>query len=217
MECDRNICVKNEYSGIGCDECVVTTTNNEEDMIIQMNGELKQIADDLIDRAYKKGYEIGFDEGRKSQKDVQNWTRVVDKAEEYQRGLDDAWKCARKIGRLDDNKISEIFGDFWSLYGVITVYEAYEAIKKIKEYEDSNKSVSSTDVSKDDKISVGDEVICDYIENTRYVVTWVDDNYVDGLSIPDGMIIEDLKDKFTKTGRHFDGISEILQKMRGDK
>ena len=29
-ECDRNICLRNEYNGISCDECDVNKTNTEE-------------------------------------------------------------------------------------------------------------------------------------------------------------------------------------------
>ena len=29
VSCDRNICVSNEYNGIGCDECVVNKENEE--------------------------------------------------------------------------------------------------------------------------------------------------------------------------------------------
>ena len=34
-------------------------------MVVQMNGDLKQMADDLINKAYKRGYEDGFKDGEK--------------------------------------------------------------------------------------------------------------------------------------------------------
>ena len=36
IECDRNICISNEYNGIGCDECEITKANKKEDYISRM-------------------------------------------------------------------------------------------------------------------------------------------------------------------------------------
>ena len=42
-------------------------------------------------------YYMGYKEGETAQKDIQNWDEVITRAEEYNKGLSDAWECARKL------------------------------------------------------------------------------------------------------------------------
>ena len=117
----------------------------------------KQVLEDMYHRGYFDGqkdmphdvveaYNDGYADGQKSGKDIQNWNEVVTKAEEYQRGLDDAWECARKLcqsekyGGLEEH-CAEIFNrqDTFDVFD----YSASEAIAKVKKYEDKQ--------TKDDK------------------------------------------------------------------
>ena len=116
----------------------------------------------------------------------------------YQKGLDDAWECAKKMTWTAKHggygeRLSDVFGrtDSFDFYD----YTPNEAIEKLKAFE-----------QKQDEINVGDEV--DW-EGDKFVVTRIFKPYnqkeqCDGVDadgcVYDAMLIENL----TKTGRHFD-------------
>lgn len=129
----------------------------------------------------------------------------------YQRGLDDAWKAAKKIvldtnhGGIALSDLSKIFGGQSYTY-IMNKNTAQEAIAKLKAYEEKQKA--------DDEIKVGDEVKPSYSDITG-VVTLIDDDTIYVLW-RDGSSTGILKLKeVTKTGRHFD-IASILEEMRHD-
>lgn len=125
---------------------------------------------------------------------------------EYQRGLNDAWEAARKVGhcKLWDDYTKDTGKPSVCAVAVLDRYTASEAIEKLKAYEEKQKA--------EDEIKVGDEVK-PYYSDIAGVVTLVygDTIYVlwrDGSSTS----IIKLKD-LRKTGRHFD-ISSILKEMQ---
>lgn len=121
----------------------------------------------------------------------------------YDDGLDDAWECAKKLmlsmadGGLNRDELQDIFGntDYYNLLKTLT---ASEAMAKIKEYNEG--------------IKVGDEVIDN---NTNYfgVVTRVKDLMV-YVTYRDGSSGIHYMSEFTKTGRHFPQIEEVLNQMQ---
>ena len=135
---------------------------------------------------------------------------LQDKA--YQQGLDDAWEAAKKIIRMPEGDLLNIFTECYSAVctalQVLLKYDASEAIEKLKTYEEKQKA--------DDKIEVGDEV-----KHKSEGVTWtaiVTRIRCGTLTLmghsgasADNYPIED----FVKTGRHFD-IDKILEEMRHD-
>lgn len=131
--------------------------------------------------------------------------------EAYQKGLDDAWECARRIS------VPELSGGFtgnemMKIYGTIELHKIYddntasEAIEKLKAYEEKQKV--------DDKIEVGDEVVVSDVgcEDTTYTVVSFGEGTACGFTY-DGIWIGWELNKVTKTGRHFD-IDKILEEMR---
>lgn len=134
----------------------------------------------------------------------------------YQKGLDEAWKAARRISVIELN--GGLAGkELMKIYGTTYIHKIYddntasEAIAKMKAYEEKQKA--------DDKIEVGDEVEW---TGDKYIVTYI--NYdIDTSEITDydllgddGSVADHVKKcSFTKTGRHFD-IQKILEDMRND-
>ena len=157
---------------------------------------------DLQDEAYQKGLE----EGKKA-----TWGLVADASSaEYQRGLDDAWEAARKIGLAGQMKLEEMGFEFNSnelfynpSWYVVMKYTAAEAIEKIKAYEEKKKD--------DDEIKVGDEVI--YIEHKFIVFATETEEHYASLFDVNGRHASASQSKCKKTGRHFD-IPKILEEMR---
>ena len=143
----------------------------------------------------------------------------------YQAGLKDAWEAARKIIRMPDGDILDLFPDCYAsvctAVQAILKYDASEAIAKLKAYEDKQK----------DRIEVGDEVtVASLTDGPLTVVGKAKVLDADGdqamcyslLSAKTGTVFEhDVKDHGMdewetpfKTGRHFDHIDKLLEAMR---
>ena len=151
----------------------------------------------LQDEAYKRGLE----EGKKA-----TWELVADASNaEYQKGLNDAWECARKLSWTEKyggygERRDEIFGrtDFFDIFDCTP----NEAIEKLKAYEKKQ----------DDEINVGDEV--DW-SGDKFIVTRIFQPHnnaeeCDGVDM-DGCTYHDvLISGLTKTGRHVD-ITDMLK------
>ena len=156
---------------------------------------------DLQDTAYQKGLHDGESKCRY--------------CNEYQRGLDDAWGCAKKLfSSMADSDIEKAFPIEWNNGGfnALINLQPQEAIEKLKAYEEKQKA--------DDEIKVGDEV----------------ERYIDGKFDSKGIYLNDVdekddywnclfwtgacfvtlaypKNQFKKTGKHYD-ISSILKEMQ---
>ena len=131
------------------------------------------------------------------------------KAEDiYQKGLDDAWTCARKImlnesnGGLPVKELDKIFNK--GSYYILTDFSASEAIEKIKNYE----------MKKPGNFQVGDEVMS-HITCKKGYVTGIDDTELCVL-YPDGMVGHSSKQTYKKTGKHNSKIVELLNSMEGN-
>ena len=132
----------------------------------------------------------------------------------YQRGLDEAWKAARRISVIELN--GGLTGkELMKIYGTMDIHKIYddntasEAIAKLKAYEEKQKA--------DNKIEVGDEVnwLGDCFIVTRIFQPRNGKEQCDGID-DDGCVYHDVLIKdLEKTGRHFD-IQKILEEMRND-
>lgn len=156
--------------------------------------DLEQVRKEAYDKGWKEAedhYDEGYSDG-------------------YDAGLDDAWKAARKIHRMPDGDILDLFPDCYASVctaaQAILKYDASEAIAKIKEYEDGKQ-----------EYHVGDE-----FENgagRKFVVLKMDGKEIDRYIDSDGKTYV-MKLKYgvmRKTGRHFPEIAAVLKKMRGDQ
>lgn len=160
------------------------------EIMTRMHGDINYIAEE----AYRDGY----DHCEKEMKEKVN--------EAYQRGLDDAWECAKKIAQQweedTDTEHRLVIDD--SIRVTLDSMTASEAIEKLKAYEEQEAA---------DEIKVGVVVrLCRHI--VPYIVTSCDgddDTYI--LMTVNGGFIKAEKCNVRKTGRHFD-IDKILEEMK---
>ncbi len=97
---------------------------------------IKRQAQELINQAYVRGFNAGYDEHVTDTKKA--WETA--EREAYQRGLDDAWECARKIfGVKYGYTHDEIIGIYGRRLDAIDLSPS-EAIEKIKAYEERKKA-----------------------------------------------------------------------------
>ena len=155
--------------------------------------DLEQVRKEAYQKGYETGYEDGYNEPGKNQQEA------------YQRGLNDAWDAARKIIRMPEGDLLNIFPECYSAVctalQVFLKYDASECIEKIQAYEQ-------------EEIKVGDEVVSE--NDIKAVVIDMDDyllHVLDENGVANGWPREDV----VKTGRHFPEIAIILEKMRGEQ
>ena len=122
----------------------------------------------------------------------------------YQRGLNDAWECVRKISSMDSKTRDEIF-DRVITSNIVDENTASEAIEKIRQYEQG----------KEEQIQVGDEVEGDEDEQRGVVIdSRFENSQVAVLTGNSKVYSLWSKCAIHKTGRHFPEIAEALKKMR---
>jgi hypothetical protein len=131
--------------------------------------------------------------------------------EAYQRGLEDAWEAARKIIRMPDGDILDLFPDCYAsvctAVQAILKYDASEAIAKLKAYEGN----------KDEPIKAGD-IVERYIDgklDSKGIYLQEDGGYWRCLFYTGAIFMTFAypKGQFKKTGKHYD-IASILEAMR---
>ena len=127
----------------------------------------------------------------------------------YQRGLEDAWECAKKLfSTMSDTEIEKVFPVEWKsgFSGLMQMKPQY-AIEKLKAYEEKQNA----------KIEVGDTVdLKDAVSNKGGgIVTKIFDNDCCYIVWYDGSGGAWAKDMLVKTGKHID-IASILEDMRND-
>lgn len=134
----------------------------------------------------------------------------ADVEESYQRGLDDAWECARKIALNVENngEMRDVF-NVAICYDIFIKYSAQEAIEKIDEYEKQKNA-----------IKIGDEL--EQITNSgnptgvSCIVTNIGDDKFNGIT-EDGKAVtcsSQIYRWWRKTGRTFPQIEEVLKAMQ---
>lgn len=93
------------------------------------NGDLKWKTDNAIDEAYRRG----FDDGKEKSVSKERARHIADY--HYQRGLKDAWECAKKIAGMKWEDCEKLF-NLANLSNIIFDFTAQEAMQKIKDYEE---------------------------------------------------------------------------------
>ena len=89
----------------------------------EIQAKMKTWTDAGIELAYNSGYE----QGCKDRDEI-----YIEDREDYNRGLNDAWECARKIYKMTASEIIAVFGGCSNWVD----YSADEAIEMIEEYEE---------------------------------------------------------------------------------
>lgn len=158
-------------------------------------------------------YEQGYVDGRAARDKI---VKEQDIKKGYEKGLEDAWECARKLilscgeGGYDAGTIGNIFG--MSYHDVLKECKPNKVVEIFKEYEQQKQD--ATDIN-DRKIKVGDEVYFEDYEDKR-VVTNVDDGIICAFSLDSSYAMTCIE-KIHKTGRHFSQIAEVLEQLRGEE
>ena len=124
-------------------------------------------------------------------------------------GMDLAWDAARKIVSDDAGQNYVIFGQYFT-NEIVNKLTASEAIEKLKSYEQKQ----------DAEIKVGDEDKA--FEKKPFIVTGFgygddeEDVYCYGFVTENGISTSAKKSSCVRTGRHFDEIATVLEKMRNE-
>lgn len=157
-----------------------------------------------LEKAKEFAYKDGFENGKlwaidENAKDRQEY---YDKG--YDKGLIDASLTAWTL--LTSKNTGEIFTEYGTVSDILGNVPMKEIRDRVKAYEEKVET----------EIKVGDEVIT--LGKNIAVVTRVEDNCVrvmfkDGSGFREQHTINELK----KTGRHFDEVEQLLDKLRGTK
>ena len=195
------------FDGIQCQTIVLKSDEIEELNSDYINEHYGDLQDDAYERGHGIGYQKGFEDGKENGLDESDMREAVS----YQRGLNDAWECAKKLfSTMSDTEIEKVFPVEWKngFHGLMQMKPQY-AIAKLKAYEEKQ----------NDKIEVGDEVAFHHDDgrpDTVVVVTYIEqDGFIDGMDGRGTQYAHKNPTKWTKTGRHFD-IDKILEEMRND-
>lgn len=127
----------------------------------------------------------------------------------YEKGLADAWEAVKKLARMDTDTSESITG-YFGLHNIMHNLTASEVIEEIRAYEQAQKE-------KEEQIQIGDEV--DWMGD-KYVVIYVrrEAKKADLISCQFGSACENVAfSALGKTGRHFDELATILEKMREER
>ena len=179
------------------------------DFLEELNSDyINEHFSELQDMAYQRGYKACMSEN--------DFDSPCTSCEAYQRGLNDACEAARKIIRMPEGKLLNIFTECYSAVctalQVLLKYDASEAIEKLKAYEEKQKA---------DELKVGDELehtVSGYTSKAIFLEKIKDDEdwykclFWTGCGVT---ILTYPKRQFKRTGRHFD-IDKILEEMRHD-
>ena len=224
-------------------------------MTLGNNNDLKLKVEQLIDEAYIRGH----DDGKKKStlhcwttkeieacEEIKNeayqrgsedaWKRIVDVRSKdiecgYNRGLNDAWECGRRITNETSVVLSKIFGEV-DVSAVFQLYTPQEAMQKIKDYERRQKWAEQSKRGKEHRDEIEKMLegktkrTCDNCSHPKYgcqecgedLDNWkqkpLEDNYVDAIvkvRVPKWQIGEKV-DLYFKDTMHTNGVCEADKK-----
>ena len=167
----------------------------------QVMGLMRIGIDYIAGEAYQKGFEAGSHEAEKTSNEM---FRLA-----YDKGLNDAWKCARKIAQQWEEDTTEyrvVMDD--SIRVTLDSMTASEAIEKIKAYVEQQKA--------DDEIKVGDEVMSNNAisDHTGVVLALSPGKNSAKVLENDGSMAWVDVNVLIKTGRHFNFLTPLLNEMK---
>lgn len=153
--------------------------------------------------AYDKGYNQGV-------KDFDLILATSKKEEEgYNRGLESAWSCAKRIMSMPLSDQEKIF-NMQDERAIMDAHSAEEAIDLLKRYDEKH-----FDVPDNCKIEVGDEVKRADIDKSLVIIKFTEEGWALGMN-EEGNISDVKLSVYKKTGKHFDQIAEVFNSLKGD-
>jgi len=92
-----------------------------------VNNIMENIKNEMLWRLENE-YQRGYEDGRKD---------IIKQSDfSYQRGLEDAWECAKKAWSMSETEFHKIFNIEWDFEYMLDNLSATEVVQKIKEYEE---------------------------------------------------------------------------------
>ena len=159
--------------------------------------------------AYERGVKDG--EEHRETKAIKNMAEYSQSRfqDGYELGVNEVWEAVKRFviapkdGGLTSEQIEEIFGEYQSLLDIFYNFSAQEVLEKLKAWDER------------DVITVGDEV--EDIKGTKSVVIAVDGGRASLLNFHYSHVQLMPLDDLHKTGRHFDEVTDLLEKLKGEK
>ena len=134
-------------------------------MTLHMNGDLKYECNEAIEKIIDKAYKRGYEDGKKVHEEVRN----KDMDYGYEKGLEDAWECSRKIAKQYIQMLKSLFGTV-DISKIFLEYTVTEVMQKLQKYEMEPFHVSCDDCIHHIVCNNDKKYICDNYEtrNARY-------------------------------------------------
>ena len=173
-------------------------SENFPELIDNAKEERDRIVKENIGKAYQQGLVDGFN-------------GEFDDAKAYQKGLEDAWKLAEKlVWKTSTNDLRKMgfVVDCDGEADILRRCSVSEALSKLRAYEQKQKE--------DADFCVGDEVTDGLCVGVVTKSAVMGDNDLMYVVFEDGSTNEYPKSEFKKTGRHFDAVEQLLEKMKGE-
>lgn len=157
---------------------------------------LRNLNNSLIWERLKYCYDYGYEDGQKEKPQAIYEMKV----EEYNKGLNEAWECARKMCLMSSEERLRAFDVSGNHLAILSDLTAPKAIAKLKAYEERQKEIED--------IKVGYEVYNVDRENKR-IVTAIDGNKAIQLCSNGKYTIDNI-DTLHWTGREDLRIKKVL-------
>ena len=157
--------------------------------------------------AYKNGFEDGNKIADKDLKEIQDSTYDV----AYNMALGDATHAISVLENMTETECAEWFEDCEEIGDVVCRFTIQGIIRRTKDYEEKKKAEEVEEKT----IKVGDEVICNCPNEQKVIITAKYDGFVTFMR-KDGACYSRAEKDMKKTGRHFDEVEQLLDKLRGE-
>lgn len=159
--------------------------------------------------AYERGVKDG--EEHREAKAIKNMAKYSQRRfqDGYEQGANEVWEAVKRFvitpkdGGLTCGQIGEILGEYQPLFYIFYEFSVQEFLEKLKAWDER------------DIITVGDEV--EDIKGTKSVVIAVDGGRASLLNFHYSHAQLVPLDDLHKTGRHFDEVADLLEKLKGEK
>ena len=169
-----------------------------------LNG-LRRQTNECLDNAYNKGFEDGNKIADKDLKEIQDSTYDV----AYNKALKDVNHAMDVLEDMTVAEVKEWFKDCIGIDDAVCTFTIQEIVRRTKAYEEKKKA--------EKEIKVGDEVTVtdsDALVGYTFIVMQIIEKRVVGIR-DDWRLYENLNLEYLeKTGRHFDEVGQLLDKLR---
>jgi hypothetical protein len=167
-----------------------------------------------LEKAKLFAYKNGFEHGKKQA--INELPELANKENEiyndgYNKGIEDfenLFVCEHDYEQFFEDTYGSKNPDY-NLYDLVAKYGAKKVINDFKKWQEEKKKA-------EEEIKVGDEVVCNCPNEQRVIITAKYDNWVTFMRKDGACYSRAETGIIKKTGRHFDEIEQLLDKLRGE-